>query len=88
MLVSECVCDDDEVLDLPADCGPLIAAMLGGGERRPGPPYEHVHRFPEPETDDDGNVIESDAGPPEYVPFTIERGLGLGREPGTASPHG
>lgn len=63
MPVSECVCEDDNVLDLPRDCGPLIAAMSGGGERKPGPPYEHVHRFPEePE----------DGPPPEYVPFTIE----------------
>jgi hypothetical protein len=51
-------------LDLPADCGPWIAAMLGGGERKPGHPHEHVHQFPEePE----------DGPPPEYVPFTVER---------------
>lgn len=76
MPVSECMCDLDEVLDLPPGCGPLLAAMFGGGERPPGPPYEHVHRFPEPETDDDGNVIESDTGAPEYVPFTVERDAG------------
>ncbi len=73
MPVSECVCPEDEPLALPPGCGPWLAAMLGGGERRPGPPHEHVHRFPEPETDNDGNVIESDTEPPEYVPFTVTR---------------
>ena len=64
---SECVCDDDEVLDMPPDCGPLIAAMFGGGIRRSGPPYEHVHQFPEEPEDEP---------PPEYVPFTVERDAG------------
>jgi len=61
----ECVCDDDEVLDLPPGSGPPIAALFGGGNRQPGSPYEHVHQFPE---------VPEDEPPPEYVPFTIERG--------------
>jgi hypothetical protein len=73
-LKSECICETDDVLDLPPDCGPLIAAMLGPA---PGeePPGTYVFRFPQEETDDDGNPVEGDAGP-ECVPFTIDRDAG------------
>jgi hypothetical protein len=65
---------DGEALDLPRDSGPLIAAMFGPA---PGeePPGTYVFRFPQEETDDDGNPVEGDAGP-ECVPFTIDRDAG------------
>lgn len=50
-------------LDVPEGSGEIMASLLGAPER-PGPPYVHTFRPPEPiGQDEDGNDIYPEPGP-------------------------
>lgn len=54
--------------------GSLLRAMLGPPDPQPGPPYTHVHEFPQEPSEGDAVDVEDWEPPPPAYTYTVERG--------------